>query len=180
MLLWWIVSFFNSRCKVWAEGCCNRLVIFVRPSIHPNPPVLNSRGRLRESTHSRHKGIVVMLSPAQWCSSVQLLPVCVYMAPTSATWLVAILCIAGQLPMQWQYKQAVALKCIIKFRVCRSQKLSVFTVAERDTAAVAQAALGPPESRRWPQNGHPSAAAGRRSLAAPHQNFKIVIQFTNG
>ena len=87
----------------------------VCPSIRPNPPVLNGKGRLRESTHSRHKGIVVMLSPAQ-CSSVQLLPVCVYMAPTSATWLIAILCFAGQLSMQWQCKQAVALKCIIQFR----------------------------------------------------------------
>ena len=60
----------------------------VRPSVRRNPPVLNGKGRLRESTHSRytwHKGIVVMLSPAQWCSSVQLLPVCVYMAPTSST-----------------------------------------------------------------------------------------------
>ena len=62
-------------------------------SVHPNPPVLKGKGRLRESMHLRysytqHKGIVVMLhvSPAQWCSStVQLLPVCVYMAPTSAT-----------------------------------------------------------------------------------------------
>ena len=49
-------------------------------SIRRNPPVLNGEGRLRESTHSRHKGIVVMLSPAQWCSSVQLLPVCIYIA----------------------------------------------------------------------------------------------------
>ena len=38
-----------------------------------------NKGHVRESTHLRytkHKGIVVMLSPAQWCSSVQLLPVC--------------------------------------------------------------------------------------------------------
>ena len=54
------------------------------------------------------------------------------------------------------------------------------TVAERDTAAAAQAALGPPESRRWPPKGRPSAAAGRRGSAAPAKNFKIVIQFTNG
>ena len=30
----------------------------VRPSIRPNPPVLNGKGRLRESAHSRHKGIM--------------------------------------------------------------------------------------------------------------------------
>ena len=47
------------------------------PSTCPNPPVLNGKGRLRESTYSmctQHKGIAIMLSPAQWCysSSVQL------------------------------------------------------------------------------------------------------------
>ena len=75
--------------------------------------MLNGKGHLKESTHSRYtrrKGIVVMLSPAQWCSSVQLLPVCVYMALTSAIRLITILCFAGQC------KQAVALKCIIQFR----------------------------------------------------------------
>ena len=54
--------------------------------------MLNGKGHLRESKHSRythHEGRVVMSSPAQWCSSVQLLPVCIYMAPTSATWLIA-------------------------------------------------------------------------------------------
>ena len=38
-------------------------------------PYINGKGHLRESTHlryTRHKGRVVMLSPAQWCSSVQL------------------------------------------------------------------------------------------------------------
>ena len=57
-------------------------------SVRRNPPVLNDKGCLRESTHLKymwHKGRVVMLSPAWWCSSVQLLPVCVDMAPTSAT-----------------------------------------------------------------------------------------------
>ena len=56
--------------------------------------MLNGKGRLRESTHSRytgHKGIVVMLSPAQWCSSVQLL---LYMA------LISLITIAGQLSVQ--------------------------------------------------------------------------------
>ena len=48
------------------------------------------------------------------------------------------------------------------------------TVAERDTAAVAQAALGPPKSCRWLPKGHPSAAARRRGSAAPHQNFKSL------
>ena len=38
------------------------------------------------------------------------------MAPTSAMWLIAILCFADLLSMQWQCKQAVALKCIIQFR----------------------------------------------------------------
>ena len=49
---------------------------FVHLSVCPNPPVLNDKGHLRESMHSRytrHKGRVVMLSSAQWCSSVQLL-----------------------------------------------------------------------------------------------------------
>ena len=55
----------------------------VCPSVRRNPPMLNSKGRLRESTHSRYNK--VMLSPAQWCGSVKLLPVCVYMALTSAT-----------------------------------------------------------------------------------------------
>ena len=49
----------------------------VCPSVRRNPPVLNGKGHLKENMHSRYtrqKGIVVMLSPAQWCSSVQLLP----------------------------------------------------------------------------------------------------------
>ena len=45
-----------------------------------------------------------------------LLPVCVYMASTSATFLIAILYFAGQLSMQLQYKQAVALQCITQFK----------------------------------------------------------------
>ena len=48
----------------------------------------------------------------------------------------------------------------------------ITTVAEKDTAAAAQAALGPPESRRWPPKGRASAAAGRRSSAAPAKNLK--------
>ena len=39
-------------------------------------PLLKGKGHHRENMHSRytwHKGRVVMLSPAQWCSSVQLL-----------------------------------------------------------------------------------------------------------
>ena len=50
------------------RGYCNRLAIFVRSSVHRNPPMINGKGRLRESTHSRyarHKGIVIMFSPAQ-------------------------------------------------------------------------------------------------------------------
>ena len=65
--------------------------------------MLNGEGSLRESMHLRytgHKGIVVMVSPAQWYSSEQLLPVCVYVALTSATLLITILCLAGQLSMQ--------------------------------------------------------------------------------
>ena len=48
----------------------------VRLSVRRNPLLLNGKGRHRKSTHSRytwHKGRVVMLSAAQWSSSVQLL-----------------------------------------------------------------------------------------------------------
>ena len=48
-------------------------------------------------------------------------------------------------------------------------------MAEKDTAAAAQAALGPPESRRWPPKGRPSAAAGRRGSAAPAKNLKSIF-----
>ena len=77
---------------------CNRLAIFVCHSIcllsiHPNPSVLNGKGRLREGAHSQytpHKGIVIMLSSVYMYN----------MAPTSATLLIAILCFAGQLSMR--------------------------------------------------------------------------------
>ena len=49
------------------------------------------------------------------------------------------------------------------------------TVAERDTAAAAKAALGPPESRRWPPKGRPSAAASRRGSAAPAKILKSLF-----
>ena len=49
------------------------------------------------------------------------------------------------------------------------------TVAEKDTAAAAKAALGPPESRRWPPKGRPSAAAGRRGSAAPANYLKSIF-----
>ena len=45
-------------------------------------------------------------------------------------------------------------------------------MAERDTAAAAQATLGPPESRRWPPKGRSSVAPGRRGSAAPTNLFK--------
>ena len=48
------------------------------------------------------------------------------------------------------------------------------TVAEKDTATAAQAALGPPESRHWPPKGRASAAAGRRGSAAPAKTFKSL------
>ena len=51
--------------------------------------------------------------PALWGSGVQLVPLCVYKAPTSGT---AILCFAGQLS-NGMCKQAVALKCSIQFRL---------------------------------------------------------------
>ena len=51
----------------------------------------------------------------------------------------------------------------------------IITVAERDIAAAAQAALGPPESRHWPPKGRPSAAAGRRGSAAPAKNLKSLF-----
>ena len=79
---------------------CNRFsgdfCLSVRPSVRQLQPSYAkwSEGRLRASTHLRyagHKGIVVMLSPAQWCSSVQLLPVCIYMTLTSAIRLITIL-----------------------------------------------------------------------------------------
>ena len=49
------------------------------------------------------------------------------------------------------------------------------TVAEKDTAAAAQAALGPPESRCWPPKGRSSAAAGRRGSAAPTKTLKSIF-----
>ena len=60
--------------------------------------------------------------PAWWGSSVQLVPLCVYKAPTSGTRLIAILCFAGQLS-NGMCKQAMALKClgyIMKFNVVKS------------------------------------------------------------
>ena len=51
---------------------------------------------------SMHSGVVV-----------RNLPVCVYIAPTSTTRLIAILCFAG---LQGQCKQAAALKCIIQLK----------------------------------------------------------------
>ena len=89
-----IVGPFNPYRKAYRQrGYCYRLAIFVhiRPSVRPLQPSyakMNGKGHLRESTHSRytgHKGIVVMVSPAQWYSSERLLPVCVYVALTSAT-----------------------------------------------------------------------------------------------
>ena len=53
--------------------------------------------------------------------------------------------------------------------------IPICTVAEKDTAAAAQAALGPPESRRWPPKGHPSAVAGCRSSAAPAKSLKLIF-----
>ena len=50
-----------------------------------------------------------------------------------------------------------------------------YTVAERDTAAAAQAALGPPESRHWPPKGCPSAAAGCRGSAAATKTLKSLF-----
>ena len=51
----------------------------------------------------------------------------------------------------------------------------IITVAEKDTTAAAQAALGPPESRRWPPKGRPSAAVGRRGSAAPAKTLKSIF-----
>ena len=73
------------------RGYCNRLAVFVRPSvrlsvrlsIHCNPPMLNGKGRLRDSTHSRYTR--TQRNSGHWYSSEQLLPICVYMALTSAT-----------------------------------------------------------------------------------------------
>ena len=52
----------------------------------------------------------------------------------------------------------------------------ITTVAEKDTAAAAQAALGPPESRRWPPKGRQSAAACRRGSAAPAKTLKSIFK----
>ena len=60
-----------------------------------------------------------------------------------------------------------------------SSSKHIITVA-KNTATAAQTALGPSVSHRWLPKGRPLAAAGRRSSATPTQNFKIVIQFTNG
>ena len=72
----------------WMDYCTDRLVIFVR-AVRCNPPIYakitDSKGRPIESMHSRYTGHKGKVSPAQWCSSVQLLPVYVYMALTSAT-----------------------------------------------------------------------------------------------
>ena len=53
-----------------------------------------------------------MPSGVMVCSCCNL-PVCVYL---NYTWLIVILCFAGQLSMQWQCKQGVALKCIIQLK----------------------------------------------------------------
>ena len=74
-----LFSVIYPRRKAQAEGYCNRLANFVRPSVRlfVRP---YGKGRLRESTHlriTRHQGRVVTLSPAQWYNSVQLwLPFC--------------------------------------------------------------------------------------------------------
>ena len=60
---------FTKYLTLAANGLLLQSFGSVCPSVSRNSPVLNGKGRLRESTHSR--GIVVMLSPAQWCSSVQ-------------------------------------------------------------------------------------------------------------
>ena len=51
---------------------------------------------------------------------------------------------------------------------------SIGTVAERNTAAAAQAALGPPKSRRWPPKGRPIGCGWPPQLSRARQNFKIV------
>ena len=60
------------------------------------------------------------------------------------------------------------------YTLIRKQKT---TVDEKDTAAAAQAALRPPESRRWPPKGRPSTAAACRGSAAPAKNFKSLLVY---
>ena len=84
-LLWnQVLVFLTLAAKRRREGYCNHLAIFVRQS-QPS----YARSSERESMHSRHKGIVVILSPSQWCSSVQLLPsvfTCTWYMVTSASY----------------------------------------------------------------------------------------------
>ena len=56
------IQLLSLAAKRRERGYCNRLAIFVRPSV-ATLLVLNGKGRLRENMHSRyivHKGIVVM------------------------------------------------------------------------------------------------------------------------
>ena len=56
------------------------------------------------NTHKhQHKGVVVMSSLAHWCNTMQLLPVCIYLA----------------LVLRWsviQWKAVWLSKCLIQFR----------------------------------------------------------------
>ena len=51
-------------------------------------------------------------------------------------------------------------------------RLEVTTVAEKDTAAAAKAAVGRPRAAVGRQKSRPSAAAGRRGSAAPANLFE--------
>ena len=62
----------------------------------PSCAKINGKGRLREI---RIRGTLGQILPSG--VGVQLLPVSVYKAPTSATSLIDILCFPDQLSMQW-------------------------------------------------------------------------------
>ena len=112
-----LVRVVREKVHIW---CIHIRLILLYMYLASWPTQGSGSTRLIHTLKLQPKGVVVMLhvSHAQWCSSVQLLPVCVYKAPTSAAWLITILCFAGRLSSEEAGEQAVALKCLIQF-ACR-------------------------------------------------------------
>ena len=111
-------EFWKFECSRHLQAHTNQLPVPGPPPFIPHPDLATARSPSAQS--GLFYAHAPRLSPAPWCSSVQLLHICIYKAPTSAIWLIAILCFAGQLSMQWQHKQAVALKYTIQFKYVTS------------------------------------------------------------
>ena len=67
-------------------------------------------------------------------------------------------CLYHSTVVQGNHKDTVVHYSCLHYTVLASTYYG--TVAEKDTAATAKIVLGPPESRRWPPKGRPSAVAG--------------------